>query len=176
MKTGHQSSLRRRRRRFSFAHARFDEGAWTLQVDGQVVQLEAKPAELLHGLLLRAGEVVTKDELLDLVWPGVHVVEASLSVAVSKLRRALGDEGGTIIETVPRIGYRLAAEVQVESLDAALPPRFAFAEGDAVPGRPQWVLDAPLGQSGVNDVWRARHGKTGETRVFKFADAPARHH
>lgn len=173
MKTGHASS-RRRRRRFSFANARFDEGAWTLLVDGQVVPLEAKPAELLHGLLLRAGEVVTKDELLDLVWPGVHVVEASLSVAVSKLRRALGDEGGAIIETVPRIGYRLAAAVQVESLDAPLAPRFAFAAGDEVPGRPQWVLEAALGQSGANDVWRARHAKTQETRVFKFADAPDR--
>lgn len=173
MRTGQEMS-RRRRRRFLFAHARFDEGAWTLVVDGQVVPLEAKPAELLHGLLLRAGEVVTKDELLDLVWPGVHVVDASLSVAVSKLRRALGDEGGAIIETVPKIGYRLAAEVQVESLHAPLPPRFAFATGDDVPGRPQWVLEATLGQSGANDVWRARHAKTGETRVFKFADAPDR--
>lgn len=165
---------RRRRRRFSFANVRFDEGAWTLLVGGQAVPLEAKPAELLHGLLLRAGEVVTKDELLDLVWPGVHVVEASLSVAISKLRRALGDEAGAIIETVPRIGYRLAADVQVESLDAPLPPRFAFAAGDEVPGRPQWVLAMPLGQSGANDVWRARHSKTAETRVFKFADAPDR--
>ncbi|MFQ3595571.1 MAG: winged helix-turn-helix domain-containing protein [Sphingomonadaceae bacterium] len=164
----------RRRRRFSFGNARFDEGAWALSVAGEAVPLEAKPAELLHVLLLRAGEVVTKDELLDLVWPGVHVVEASLSVAVSKLRRALGDEGGAIIETVPRFGYRLAADVKVESLDAPLPARFAFQAGDAVPGRPQWLLDAPLGQSGAHDVWRARHAKTGETRVFKFADAPDR--
>lgn len=168
------SGVSRRRRRFSFASARFDEGAWTLNVAGQAVPLEAKPAELLHGLLLRAGEVVTKDELLDLVWPGVHVVEASLSVAVSKLRRALGDEAGSIIETVPKIGYRLAAEVQVESLDAPLPPRFAFVAGESVPGRKQWLLDEPLGQSGAHDVWRARHGKTQETRVFKFADAPDR--
>lgn len=173
MKAGGSSS-RRRRRRFSFGTARFDEGAWALSVSGVAVPLEAKPAELLHVLLLRAGEVVTKDELLELVWPGVHVVEASLSVAVSKLRRALGDEAGAIIETVPRFGYRLAAEVAVESLDAPLAPRFAFAPGDPVPGRPQWVLERTLGASGANDVWRARHAKTGETRVFKFADAPDR--
>ncbi len=168
------ASSRRRRRRFSFGGAQFDEGAWALTVDGRVVPLEAKPAELLHVLLLRAGEVVTKDELLDLVWPGVLVVDASLSVAVSKLRRALGDDGGRIIHTVPKIGYRLAAVVAVETLDAPLVPRFAFAAGEPVPGRPQWMLAQALGPTGANDVWRVRHDKTGETRVFKFADAPDR--
>lgn len=165
---------RRRRRRWKFGAASFDEGSWTLLVDGRAVPLEVKPAELLHELLLHAGEVVAKDDLLDAIWPGVHVVESSLTVAVSKLRRALGDADAQMIETVPRIGYRLSAAVTVETTDAPLPPRFAFAVGDGVPGRPQWRLLEPLGASGANDVWRARHDKTGETRVFKFADTPDR--
>jgi len=168
------STSRRRRRLWRFAGAEFDEASWTLRVDGQAIALEGKPLEVLHELLLHAGEVVSKEELLDTVWPGVVVVENSLATAVSKLRKALGEAGDVAVETVPRIGYRLGVPVAVESLEAPLAPRFAFQADDAVPGRPQWRLVAPLGQSGAADVWRARHDKTGETRVFKFADAPDR--
>lgn len=164
----------RRRRRWVFGPASFDEGSWSLKIGSNVVALEAKPSELLLELLLRPGEAVSKEELLDAVWPGVNVVEASLSVAVSKLRKALGDEAGTIIRTIPRIGYMLAVPVSVESLDTPLAPRFAFSPGDSVPNRTQWELVEALGATGANDVWRARHRKTGQTRVFKFADTPDR--
>src|SRR5690606_23916238 len=119
-----------------------------------------------------AGEVVTKDELLDTVWPGVAVVEGSLPTAVSKLRKALGERQDSIIETVPRVGYRLTCSVRIESIESPLAPRFTFAAGDAVPGRKQWRLEGPLGDTGAEDVWLANHDKTGERRVFKFADAP----
>lgn len=111
-----ESSGRRQGRRWRFGDAMLDEARWTLSVDGARVQIETKPLELLHELLLHAGEVVTKGELLDAIWPGVSVVEASLPTAVNKLRRALGDEkrGSRIIETVPRLGYRLAVSVEVE--------------------------------------------------------------
>lgn len=165
---------RRRRRLWRFATAAFDEGNWALDVGGAAVAVETKPLELLHELLLRAGEVVTKDELLDAVWPGISVVEASLPTAISKLRRALDDRDSRIIETVPRIGYRLGVPVIVEALTGPLAPRFAFAAGDKVPGRTQWRLVEALGDSGAGDVWRAEHEKTGARRVFKFADAPDR--
>jgi non-specific serine/threonine protein kinase len=168
------AGTRRRRRRWKFADAVFDEAAWTLTVAGRAVELEGKPLQILHELLLSAGEAVTKAELFDAVWPGVHVVEASLTTAVSKLRGALGDGDARIVQTLPRIGYRLAAPVEVEQLSTPLKPRFAFAPGDAVPGRPQWILVEPLGDTGAADVWRARHEKVEETRVFKFADAPDR--
>lgn len=102
---------RRQGRRWSFGSAILDEDSWTLSIDGRRVALEAKPLELLHELLLRAGQLATKAELLDAIWPDVLVVEASLPNAVNKLRRALGDSGGGIIETVPRLGYRLAVPV-----------------------------------------------------------------
>ena len=168
------SSSRRRRRLWRFAGAAFDEAGWVLRVDGQPVTLEGKPLEVLHALLLRAGEVVTKEDILEAVWPQVTVEEGSLATAISKLRRALGQGRAEAIETVPRVGYRLAGDVSVESTDAPLAPRFAFSPGDTVPGRAQWVLDRPLGDSGAEDVWLARHTKTGERRVFKFADAPDR--
>jgi DNA-binding winged helix-turn-helix (wHTH) protein/tetratricopeptide (TPR) repeat protein len=167
-------SSRRRRRLWHFANADFDEASWALRVDGHAVALEGKPLEVLHELLLRAGEVVTKDEILDAVWPGVTVVEGSLATAISKLRKALGGAADAIIATVPRVGYRLAAPVTVDSIDTPLAPRFAFTPGDNVPGRKLWLLDRPLGDTGSEDVWRARQAKTGEARVFKFADAPDR--
>jgi len=163
---------RRRRRRWRFGTVVFDEASWSLLVDGAPVTLEAKPLELLLELCLRAGETVSKDELLDAVWSGVNVVENSLPTAIAKLRRALGPANEDAIATVTRIGYRLAAPVTVETLTAPAPPRFAFTPGDLVPGRPQWLLIEPLGDSPANDVWRSRHEKTGETRVFKFADTP----
>lgn len=70
--------------------------------------------ELLHELLLRAGETVSKEELLAAVWPGVSVVEASLATAVLKVRRALGEAGDSTILTVPRVGYKLAVPVTLD--------------------------------------------------------------
>ena len=134
------SSSRRRRRLWKFAGAEFDEASWTLRVDGRAVTLEGKPLEVLHELLLRAGEVVTKDEIFDAVWPGVTVVEGSLTTAISKLRKALGETHEQIVETVPRVGYKLAATVAIESVESPLAPRFAFADGDAVPGHETFGL------------------------------------
>ena len=85
-------------------------------VDERCVAVETKPLELLRALLLRQGELVSKDELLDQIWPDVTVVEASLTTAVHKLRSALGDEERDphIIQTVPKIGYRIGVPIEVE--------------------------------------------------------------
>ena len=83
---------RRRRRRWAFGACVFDEANWALIVDGTRVPVETKPLELLRELLVHAGNVVSKDELLDRIWPDVTVVEASLPTAVRKLRMALGDD------------------------------------------------------------------------------------
>lgn len=111
---------RPQQRRWSFANCIFDESNWALTVGGRRAPVEIKPLQLLRALLMRAGNVVTKSELLDAVWPNVEVVEASLTTAVRKLRTALDDDKRKvhIIETVPRIGYRLAVPVH---LDDAVP-------------------------------------------------------
>jgi DNA-binding winged helix-turn-helix (wHTH) protein len=131
---------RRQGRRWRFASAVFDEATWSLTVDGRPAPIEGKPLELLHELLLHAGELVSKDELLEAVWRNVSVVEASLPTAVLKLRRALQDDGGgpAIIETAPRIGYRLAAAVEVEFTaprsDAWGEPQLEGVSGRGAPG------------------------------------------
>jgi DNA-binding winged helix-turn-helix (wHTH) protein len=169
-----QSPARRRRRIWRFASAEFDEAAWVLRVGGHPVLLETKPLEVLHELLLHAGEVVTKEELLDTVWQGVTVVEGSLPTAISKLRKVLDRGGTTVIVTVPKIGYRLACAVELVSAQSPVPARFSFTPGEKVPGRDTWQLERQLSASGAQDVWLARQPKTGECRVFKFADAPDR--
>ncbi|WP_374571632.1 winged helix-turn-helix domain-containing protein [Phenylobacterium sp.] len=161
------------RRVWRFAGCEFDESRWRLTVGGEAVDLEIKPLELLLELLSHAGEVVSKDELMEAVWPSTIVVEGSLTTAISKLRKALGDADQQIVQTAPRIGYRLAAEVETSLAPPSAPPELELKAGQSPPGRPQWRLTRRLGASRANEVWLAEHEKTGEPRVFKFAFGPA---
>jgi DNA-binding winged helix-turn-helix (wHTH) protein len=71
------------------------------------VTLPPKPFNVLCHLAGRPGKLVTKDELLEAVWPKLHISESSLSVAINALRSALGDDSKAphYIETVTRRGY-----------------------------------------------------------------------
>ena len=150
-----------------FADCELDELRRELRVRGRTVEIEAKPWEVLHQLLLHAGEVVTKDELLEAVWPGLTVVDGSLATAVSKLRKALGDD--SVVITLPRVGYRLAVPVQTKPVAPPAWPELSFNPGEHVPGRHQWRLVRRLDLSPSSEVWLAEHPKTHEQRVFKFA-------
>jgi len=161
-------------RLWRFSDYEFDELARELRVKGKPVELESKPLDLLLQLLLHAGEVVTKEELLDSVWPNVMVVDGSLATAVSKLRKAMGDENHPAIVTVPRVGYRLAVPVYCKTLAAADGPELGFKAGDVIPGREQWRLARAMDVSGSSEVWLAENPKTHEQRVFKFAADGAR--
>lgn len=152
-----------------FAHFEFDESSRELRSSGNIVELESKPLEVLYQLLLHAGEVVTKEELLESVWPGVTVVEGSLATAVSKLRKALGEDNSPVVLTLPRIGYRLAAPVQCRWVSAPPVRELSFQPGETVPGRDQWRFVRKLEASPSSEVWLAEHPKTHEGRVFKFA-------
>jgi len=156
-------------RLWKFANCEFDELRRDLRVKGMPVDLEAKPLEVLSYLLQHAGGVVTKDELLESVWPGTAVVDGSLATAISKLRRAIGDEDQLTIITVPRTGYRLAVPVQSKPLVGGLWPELGLKAGDLVPGRDQWHLTRSLEFAGSSEVWIGENPKTHEARVFKFA-------
>lgn len=157
-------------RRWSFGEAVLDERTLELRVRGELTELERKPLEVLIYLLAHAGEVVTKDELAEALWPGRILTETVLTRCISLLRQALHDDAREIIKTVHGYGYRLVAPVRVEALSApAPPPRFAFKPSDEVPLRPQWRLEQRLGAGGHGEVWLGRHEKTREARVYKFA-------
>lgn len=89
-----------------FAGRSLDERAHELRIDGERVDLPRKPMELLLHLLRHAGEIVTKDQLLEAVWPGRIVTETALTNAIGKLRTAIGDDDQTIIRVVYGYGYR----------------------------------------------------------------------
>ena len=94
-----------------FGPYRYDAAQRLLFREGELVQLAPKALETLHVLLERRGRVVDKDELMKLVWPDTVVEEIGLARNISLLRKALGDETGACIETIPKRGYRFVAEV-----------------------------------------------------------------
>lgn len=107
--------------------------------DGQDIPIRPKTFALLSCLLAHPGRLISKEELLDHVWPGVVVTEDSVTQCVGELRAALGDGGQQLIRTVPRRGYRLDAAVRWASPDAA-----AGSAGDAVHDAPRpQTSDAP---------------------------------
>jgi transcriptional activator of cad operon len=95
-------------------------GAWRVNPasgeisrDGETARVEVRTMRLLLCLAEHAGEVVSIDDLLDQVWSDVTVAPDSVYQAVTSLRRLLGDDPKqpTYIATVPRLGYRMVAEV-----------------------------------------------------------------
>src|SRR5215510_13692159 len=73
----------------------------------EVIPLRLKVFETLRVLVENAGRLLTKQELLDAVWPETAVEENNLNHNVSVLRKALREKAtGPYIETVPRVGYR----------------------------------------------------------------------
>ena len=93
---------------FQVGECRLDLDRGTLTRGGALVPIRAKAFGLLCHLARNVGRVVSKDELLDAVWPGVTVTEDSLTQAMRDLRRAIGDERGEIVRTIPRRGYLFA--------------------------------------------------------------------
>ena len=93
-----------------------------LLVDQQPATLGARAFDLLLALLERRDRLVTKDELLELVWPGLVVEENNLQVQVSALRKLLGPEA---IATVAGHGYRFTLEPAQAAASAPPPPPVA---------------------------------------------------
>lgn len=89
-----------------FAGRELDERSLELRVDGTRVELAKKPLEVLLHFLRHAGEIVTKDQLLEAAWPGRIVSETSLTNAIGKLRTALRDDEQMLIKAVYGYGYR----------------------------------------------------------------------
>lgn len=115
-----------------FSVFELDQSSGELTQRGRRVPIAPQPFAVLSELAMRPGEVVTRDELRDLLW-GAHThvdFDRSLNFCVAAVRRALGDDARRprFIETIPRRGYRFLAEVRrVTGESAPVPPRAAPA-------------------------------------------------
>jgi pimeloyl-ACP methyl ester carboxylesterase/DNA-binding winged helix-turn-helix (wHTH) protein len=100
-----------------------DPGNAALRRGAAPVALTPKAFAVLEHLVAHAGRLVTKDDFLDAVWPGVFVGDAVLKVCIREIRQALGDDPHqpAFIETVHKRGYRFVAAVTPESAAAAVP-------------------------------------------------------
>jgi predicted ATPase/DNA-binding winged helix-turn-helix (wHTH) protein len=83
-------------------------GMRALCKDGREVPLGSRAFDILSTIVLAAGRIVTKDELMERVWPGLFVEESNIHVHLSAVRKALGDHR-LMIDTVPGRGYRFKA-------------------------------------------------------------------
>ncbi|MBW9116901.1 helix-turn-helix transcriptional regulator [Rhizobium cauense] len=79
---------------------------------GQPLRLGGRAFDILSTLVSRAGEVVTKEELISHVWPTTIVDEGSLRVHLVALRKTLGDRARRYVETIPGRGYLFAGDVR----------------------------------------------------------------
>ena len=99
---------------FEVAGCRVEPASLQVTVDGQDVRVEAKVMLVLLYLSEHAGRVVSRAELEERLWPGRVVTEDSVTKAIAKLRRVFGDDAHNprVIETIPKSGYRLIADVE----------------------------------------------------------------
>src|SRR5947209_1946922 len=99
---------------YEFGPFRLDANDRILLRGDRTVHLTEKVFNILLLLVERGGRLVTKEELMEQVWPDSVVEESNLTVSISALRKALGEreEGGQYIETVTKRGYRFVADVR----------------------------------------------------------------
>lgn len=155
--------------RYRFGSAEFDEVRFELRVDGEAVEIQRRPLEVLAALLRHAGEVVTREELRETVWDNRITVDNVLDTALTKLRQVLGERNAALIHTQPRVGFRLIGPVEKVVVGRRFCGELTLAAGQPIAHRENFVLQRRLGLSPRHQVWLARHTKTQELRVYKFS-------
>jgi DNA-binding winged helix-turn-helix (wHTH) protein/tetratricopeptide (TPR) repeat protein len=102
---------------------------------GEVTKLRPKNFEMLARLAAHPGRIFSKQELMETVWPNVHVGDGSLFQCIGEIRTALGDKDRKIVKLVSGRGYMLDVEVTIEALDSPsqIPPAEATVAPAAVP-------------------------------------------
>ncbi len=143
---------------YEFGPYRLDPQRRVFTREDRVVPLAPKTFELLLLLLQGDGRAFSKQELMTALWPDTFVEEANLSFQISVLRKALGEADSHWIETVPKHGYRLTADVKViprggDQTSAVLtaemggpPPSTTI---DRATNRKSWMAALAAGVAGV---------------------------
>jgi DNA-binding winged helix-turn-helix (wHTH) protein/tetratricopeptide (TPR) repeat protein len=126
---------------FRFGPCELDEAGRSLSAHGREIKLQPRVFDLLCYLVRHRDRVVSKDELLDALWPGTIVVDNALQRAVSLARGALAEVGlGDAVRTYARHGYRFCVDDCAEPVPAeARGEERAVAEARAACARNDWV-------------------------------------
>jgi DNA-binding winged helix-turn-helix (wHTH) protein/tetratricopeptide (TPR) repeat protein len=138
-----------------FQECWFDEfhlrvGARELLRSGVPVPMGAKAFDLLTQLVVNAGSVVSKDQLLQSVWHSSHVDESNLAQQVLALRRALGDRSGLVM-TIPGRGYQFTAAVR--KTPSTLPVEMSVETiTQTVRERSRMVIEEPMPMPAMHPV------------------------
>lgn len=108
---------------YEFASCLIDPDKYLFMCDGLPVHLEPQVFDLLMILVDRKGRLVTKDDLVETVWKGLSVSDATISARINAARKAVGDTGRAqaIIKTVHGRGFQLNVEVKAEAALAQTP-------------------------------------------------------
>jgi pimeloyl-ACP methyl ester carboxylesterase len=138
----------------AFGRFQLDRSSGRLQDPTGPLPVTPKTFAVLEHLVAHAGELVSKRQLLDAVWPGVFVGDGALKSCIRELRKVLGDDARAprFVETAHRRGYRFVAPVsaleraQAPPPERALPmvPRVRYARSGSVNIAYQVVGDGPL--------------------------------
>src|SRR5262245_26911170 len=147
---------------FEFGPFRFESGNHLLLRGGEVIQLAPKAIDTLRMLLEERGSVVSKEALIDRLWPDTSVESANLTQNIYLLRKALGEgpHDQTYIETIPKRGYRFVAAVTMKA-----PPDVPVEPGTAL--HPHLADRARWGEGSSQPTGSG----TGHVRVFQAQSA-----
>ena len=140
--TSHETLIFQPDVRVTFGACEFDSLRHELRVHGQAVPLSPRAFQLLARLLDRRPEVIAKSELLEHLWPGTFVSDASLHNLVAELRAAIGDtpQASRLIRTVPRCGYGFIGEVGESSAGAQPTSNRGHFRPQLISKRREWSL------------------------------------
>ena len=131
----------------------FDPATGRLRRGSERRNLQAQPAQLLALLLDHAGDIVTRDQIRERLWPDTSVAyDQNINFAIRQVRLALGLDA-TLVQTVPRRGYRFVGEVKQVKIEYLGMSRRAMGVAAAVLiamaagfGAGIVIRDAPAGQ------------------------------
>ena len=153
-----------------FGNSSLDLARGCLRVEGQEIDLRPKSFAVLRVFVENPGRLISKDELIEAVWPNVLVADESVAQCVSEVRKALGDGDQTIIKTVSRRGYIFVPTVTRDPVGNLRHPSAAGVQ--TAPDKPSIAVLAFSNMSGDSAQEYLSDGMTEDiiTELSRFSE------